>query len=60
MARPLAGYSANAVTFTLPAELRPLAWANQRIVYAALMDCAWQTLREFALNHRHLHGTQPR
>jgi hypothetical protein len=45
------------VTFTLPAELRPLAWANQRIVYAALMDCAWQTLREFALNHRHLHGT---
>ncbi len=44
------------VTFTLPAELRALAWANQRIVYAALMDCAWQTLREFARNHRQLRG----
>ena len=45
------------VTFTLPAELRGLAWAHQRIVYAALMDCAWQTLRSFAQNHRHLQGT---
>ncbi len=45
------------VTFTLPAELRALAWTHQRIVYAALMDCAWQTLREFSLNHRHLRGT---
>jgi hypothetical protein len=44
------------VTFTLPAELRPLAWAHQRVVYAALMDCAWLTLREFALNHRQLRG----
>lgn len=44
------------VTFTLPAELRALAWAHQRIVYDALMDCAWLTLREFSLNHRHLHG----
>lgn len=44
------------ITFTLPAELRPLAWTHQRIVYAALMDCAWQTLREFALNHRQLRG----
>jgi hypothetical protein len=45
------------VTFTLPAELRPLAWAHQRIVYDALMDCAWQTLAQFALNHRQLQGT---
>ena len=44
------------ITFTLPAQLRPLAWAHQRIVYAALMDCAWQTLREFAHNHRQLRG----
>jgi hypothetical protein len=44
------------VTFTLPAELRPLAWSHQRLVYAALMDCAWQTLREFAHNHRRLRG----
>ena len=44
------------ITFTLPAELRPLAWAHQRSVYAALMDCAWQTLRSFAQNHRQLQG----
>ena len=45
------------MTFTLPAELRPLAWAHQRIVYGALMDCAWQTLRTFAQNHRQLQGS---
>jgi len=44
------------ITFTLPAEMRPLAWAHQRIVYDALMNCAWQTLREFAHNHRQLRG----
>jgi hypothetical protein len=45
------------VTFTLPAELRPLAWQHQRLVYDLLMDCAWQTLRTFSQNHRHLRGT---
>ncbi len=45
------------VTFTLPAQLRPLAWQHQRIVYDALMDCAWQTLRTFSQNHRHLQGS---
>jgi len=45
------------VTFTLPAELRSMAWANQRVVYDTLMDCAWQTLNDFAHNHRHLRGT---
>lgn len=45
------------VTFTLPAELRPLAWTHQRIVYDALMDCAWHTLRAFAAKHRQLRGT---
>jgi Transposase zinc-binding domain/Putative transposase len=44
------------ITFTLPAELRLLAWQHQRAVYAALMDCAWQTLREFSQNHRQLRG----
>lgn len=28
------------VTFTLPAELRTLVWQHQRLLYAALMDCA--------------------
>ena len=45
------------VTFTLPAELRPLAWQHQRIVYDLLMDCAWQTLRTFSQNHRQLQGS---
>ena len=29
------------ITFTLPAELRALAWQHQRTVYAQLMQCAW-------------------
>ena len=45
------------LTFTLPAELRPLAWAHQRTLYAALMDCAWATLRTFSQNHKQLRGS---
>lgn len=45
------------VTFTLPAQLRPLAWQHQRVVYDLLMDCAWQTLHTFSHNHRHLRGS---
>jgi hypothetical protein len=45
------------VTFTLPAELRALAWQHQRLVYTALVDCAWQTLRTFSQNHKQLRGT---
>ena len=44
------------VTFTLPAEFRPLAWANQRQVYASLIQCAWQTLKQFAENDKQLQG----
>ena len=45
------------ITFTLPAELRTLAWQHQRVVYAALMQCAWQTLRTFSQNHKQLQGS---
>jgi hypothetical protein len=45
------------VTFTLPAELRALAWQHQRVVYGQLMECAWQTLRSFSQNHRQLQGS---
>ena len=45
------------VTFTLPAQLRPLAWQHQRVVYDLLMECAWQTVRTFSQNHRHLRGS---
>ena len=45
------------ITFTVPAELRALAWQHQRLMYTAMMDCAWQTLRTFALNHKQLQGS---
>ena len=45
------------VTFTLPAQLRALAWHHQRQVYALLMQCAWDTLKTFSLNDKKLAGT---
>lgn len=45
------------LTFTLPAELRGLAWHQQRTVYAALMACAWETLRTFSRNDKRLAGS---
>jgi len=45
------------VTFTLPSELRELVWQHQRVLYAALMDCAWATLRTFSQNHKQLQGS---
>ncbi|MGQ0801410.1 MAG: IS91 family transposase [Pseudomarimonas sp.] len=36
------------LTFTLPGELRSTARRHPRQVYAALMQCAWQTLAQFA------------
>jgi len=41
-------------TFTLPAELRSLAWQHQRLVYAALFNAATQTIKAFGLNPKHL------
>jgi hypothetical protein len=38
------------VTFTLPYELRTLAWSHQTIVYNILFDCAASTLKDFGLN----------
>jgi len=45
------------ITFTLPQELRGLAWAHQKSVYTLLMQCAWETLAEFAAQHRQLKGS---
>lgn len=42
------------VTFTLPAELRALAWSHQREVYDALFAAASQTIKDFGKNDRHL------
>ena len=44
------------VTFTLPAELRPLAFANQKKVYGLLMRCAAAALQKLALDPRYLGG----
>jgi hypothetical protein len=38
------------VTFTLPAQLRALAWRHQSVVYGLIFDCAVSTLRDFGLN----------
>ena len=45
------------LTFTLPAELRGLAWRHQRTLYDLMMRCSWATLRTFSRNDRQLRGT---
>lgn len=44
------------LTFTVPAELRKLAWQHQRVFYAVLFDCAWATVNGFSRNDKHLQG----
>jgi hypothetical protein len=41
-------------TFTLPYELRPLAWDNQTLVYDLLFACVSSTLKDFGLNPKNL------
>lgn len=45
------------ITFTLPAELRTLAWHHQRTVYDLLCRCSWETVRTFSHNDKQLAGT---
>lgn len=45
------------ITFTLPAQLRPLASANRQVMYDLFMQCAWGTLRTFSQNDKKLQGT---
>ena len=45
------------ITFTLPKELRSLAWSHQRIVYNLMFRCVWETLQTFSLNDKKLRGT---
>ena len=42
------------VTFTLPRELRALAWQHQAQVYGILFQCAVSTLRDFGANDKKL------
>ena len=45
------------ITFTLPEQLRELAWQHQRTLYGLLLECAWQTLNTFSHNDRQLQGS---
>ena len=44
------------ITFTLPAQMRTLAWHNQKTLYNAMMKSAWETLKTFAENDKQLNG----
>lgn len=44
------------LTFTLPGELRPLAFRHAKRVYAALFAAAWATVHSFCKNDRQLKG----
>ena len=44
------------LTFTLPADVRALAWAQRTVDYDSLMRCSWETVRTFSLNDRQLQG----
>jgi hypothetical protein len=45
------------VTFTVPAEFRPLALTEPRSVFDWLIQCAWQTLLSCSRNDRQRQGT---
>ncbi len=45
------------ITFTLPKQLRPLAWQHQRKIYNLLFQCTWETLNTFSQNDRDLQGS---
>ena len=44
------------LTFTLPAQFRPLAWRHQRTLYSLMTQCCWETVRTFSQNDKQLQG----
>jgi hypothetical protein len=44
------------VTFTLPCELRGLAWKNQKRIYSLMFESVQETLKTFAENDKKLRG----
>jgi hypothetical protein len=44
------------VTFTLPKELRTIAWANQKVFYNLMFECSKDTLQVFTKNDNDLGG----
>ncbi len=45
------------ITFTVPAEFRPLAWQNQREMYELITRNAWDTVNTFSRNDKKLRGS---
>ncbi len=45
------------ITFTLPKELRNLAWQHQYQLYSSMFSCVWDTLQTFSQNDKQLSGT---
>jgi len=44
------------VTFTIPAEFRPLAWKHRKIFFDLMLRCSWSTLKTFSQNDKQLQG----
>ncbi len=44
------------ITFTLPAQLRALAFRNQRLFYTLMFECVRETLQTFSRNDKKLKG----
>ena len=42
------------VVFTLPSSVNELAMHNPKLVYNSLFSSAWQTIKQFGLDHKHL------
>lgn len=45
------------LTFTLPKELRSLAWKHQRLLYSIMIQCCWETVKTFVQNDSELRGS---
>jgi hypothetical protein len=45
------------LTFTIPKELRSLAWQNQRLLYSIMIQCCWETVKTFVQNDSELQGS---
>jgi len=45
------------ITFTLPSQLRDLAWRNQKLIYSLMFACVQELLKTFTQNDKKLQGT---
>jgi hypothetical protein len=45
------------ITFTLPSQLRDLAWKNQKTIYSLMFACVQEVLKTFTQKDRKLKGT---